>query len=297
MTTLMNNKNLLNLALLLVVAALALIIYQSEEPGTELDRISNINFDYELADITSLVIEHNGRRTKLEKNADNQWQITEPVSIAANNFRINSILKLANAPIHNRYPISELDAGKIGLRRSAASSSVEKSSERSTSTTIVSFGDTVLRFGIINPATNLRYIQIGETVYTIEDVYYPLLSSHFGTLVSLGLLPEDSTIDKLVLINQTISKDDNGRWQSNIDISADAIAATLEGWKTFQAFGIHEYMQRDQLGEVFVYLKGKEKPISFQITDTAPWLILARPELGLEYHLDIEAYDKLIAPQ
>jgi len=293
----MNNRNLLNLTLLLVVAALAYIIYQSEEPDTELDRISNIDIDIQGTDITSIMIEHNGRRTRLEKNTDNRWQITEPVSIAANNFRINSILKLANAPIHNSYPISQLDADKIGLGNPDVNFSAEESSERSDNTTTVSFGDTALRFGIINQATNLRYIQIGETVYTIEDVYYPLLSSHFGTLVSLDLLPENSTIEKIVLINQTISKDDNDRWQSNIDISADAIATTLEDWKTFQAFGIHEYMQRDQLGEVFVYLKGKEKPISFQVTDTAPWLILARPELGLEYHLDIEAYDKLIAPQ
>jgi hypothetical protein len=297
MTTLMNNKNLLNLALLLVVTALAYIIFQSEEPSTELDRLSNIDIDNQGTDITSIVIEHNGRLTRLEKNADNQWQMTEPVSIAANNFRINSLLKLASAPIHNRYPINQLNVDKIGLSRSDASHPEKSSPDRNTSTTTVSFGNKVLRFGIINPATNLRYIQIGETVYTIEDVYYPLLSSHFGTLVSLSLLPENSSIEKLVLINQTISKDTNGRWQSNTDTSADSIAATLQNWKTLQAFGIHEYMQRDQLGEVLVYLEGKEKPISFQITDTDPWLILARPELGLEYHLDIEAYDKLIVPQ
>ena len=115
--------------------------------------------------------------------------------------------------------------------------------------------------------------------------------------MSLNLLPDNSSIEKLVLINQTISKDDSGRWQSNTDISADAITATLEQWKTLQAFGIHEYMQRDQLGEVFIYLQGSKESLAFQITDTDPWLILARPELGLEYHLDIEAYDKLIAPQ
>ena len=283
----MNSRNLLNLALLLVVATLAFIIYQAEEPDTELERISDIHFDNEVTDITTLVIEHNGRRTRLQKSTDNQWQITEPIHIAANNFRINSILKLADAPIHNSYPVSELDAARIGLG----------SSKQNNNATSVSIGDETLRFGIISPVTNLRYIQIGETVYTIEDVYYPLLSSHFGTLVSLNLLPEHSTIEKLVLINQTISKDGSGRWQSNIDISADRIAAAVKDWKTLQAFGIHEYMQRDLQGEVYIYLEGKEEPLSFHITDTDPWLILARPELGLEYHFDIEAYDKLITPQ
>ena len=138
----MNKKNLLNLALLLVVTMLALIIYQSEETSTELDRLSNIDIGDEVTDITSLVIDHNGRRTSLEKSADNQWQITEPVSIAANNFRINSILKLADAPIHNSYTISELDADKIGLGSSDASRS-----DRNGNTTSVSIGDKTLRFG------------------------------------------------------------------------------------------------------------------------------------------------------
>ena len=283
----MNTRNLLNLALLLIVAVLAFLIYQSEEPSTELERLNHIDIGDGATDITSLVIEHNGRRTVLERNASGQWKLTEPISIAANDFRVKSILKLAEAPIHNSYPLKELDADKIGL----------VDIEQGVNNTTVRFGNKTLRFGIINPVTNLRYIQIGNTVYTIEDVYYPLLSSHFGTLVSLSMLPENSVIEKLVLINQTISKDDDGNWQSNIDISADSITAAVDNWKTTQAFGIHEHMKRDQLGEVFIYLQGKDEPITFQVTDTDPWLILARPEIGLEYHLDIEAYNKLIAPQ
>ena len=283
----MNTRNLLNLSLLLIVAVLAFLIYQSEDPGTELERLNHIDIGNGATDITSLVIEHNGRRTVLERSTSGQWKITEPISIAANNFRVKSILKLAEAPVHKSYSLKELDVDKIGLG----------DNDRGVTNTTVTFGNKTLRFGIINPVTNLRYIQIGKTVYTIEDLYHPLLSSHFGTLVSLSMLPENSIIEKLVLINQTISKDVNDRWQSNIDISADRIAAAVDDWKTTQAFGIHEYMKRDQLGEVFIYLQGKDEAIAFQVTDTDPWLILARPEIGLEYHLDIEAYNKLIVPQ
>ncbi len=56
-------------------------------------------------------------------------------------------------------------------------------------------------------------------------------------------------------------------------------------------------MTREVLGEVFVYIGNQQQPINYLITDTDPWLILARPEIGLEYHLDIEAYDNLITPQ
>jgi len=273
----MLKNNILNLVLFIFVIVLASIIYFSEEKNTELNKLSTTA----IADIHAITIQHNQNTTQLVKQADGYWQITQPVSIAANDFRVNSILKLINAPVHNQYSSAEIDLKKIGL---------------DTPDTTIKFNAEEIAFGITNPATNLRYVKKGEHIYTIEDVYYPLLSSTFGTLVSLNLLPANSKITKLILINQTISKDENNHWQSNIDISADNINKAIEDWQGAQAFGVHTYMQRDSLGEVFIYLKNQE-PISFIITDTDPWLIIARPELGLEYHLDIKAYDQLLTPQ
>ena len=273
----MLKNNILNLVLFIFVIALSSIIYFSEEKNTELEKLSTTD----KADIHSITIQHKGRTTQINKQNDGHWQITQPVSIAANDFRINSVLKLINAPVHNKYSVNDIELNSIGLEKPD---------------TTIQLNDEIIAFGITNPATNLRYVKKGDQVYTIEDVYYPLLSSSFGTLVSLNLLPANSKITKLILINQTISKDENNRWQSNIDISADNINKAIEDWQNAQAFGVHSYMQRDSLGEVFIYIKDHE-PISFIITDTDPWLILARPELGLEYHLDIKAYNNLITPQ
>ena len=279
----MNKKNLLNLALVLVVALLATVIYLSEEENTLLERLTDIT----PASISHIEIRHNGQLTTIQKRSEKQWQITEPSMVEANNFRINSILKLINAPIHNHYSAAQADITKLGLSESKTSITLDDQS--------ITFGDT-------NPATGLRYISLNGNVYTIEDVYYPLLSSHFGTLVSLNLLPQNTSvanggIEKLILLNQTIAKNENGLWQSNIDNSADDISKTIEHWQHDQAFGVHEYLERKQLGEVFIYIKGQQHPVSYLITDKEPWLILARPELGLEYHLKIEAYESLIAPQ
>jgi len=273
----MLRKTILNLVLLIFVIALASIIYFSDEKSSELEKLSTTD----ITAIHSITIQHKGRTTQLSKQNDGHWQITQPVSIAANDFRINSVLKLINAPIHNKYSANDIELNTIGLDKPD---------------TTIQLNDKNIAFGIINPATNLRYVKKDDQVYTIEDVYYPLLNSSFGTLVSLNLLPANSKITKLILLNQTISKEANNRWHSNIDISADNINKVIENWQSAQAFGVHTYMQRDSLGEVFVYIKD-QKPISFIITDTEPWLILARPELGLEYHLDIEAYNNLISPQ
>ncbi len=274
----MYKNNILNLVLFIVVISLASVIYFSEETSMELDRLSTINVD----EITSINIQHNQNTTAITKQQDGHWQISLPVNLAANDFRINSVLELVNAPVHNKYSIDEIDLKNTGLDRPV---------------TTIKLNELSIAFGIVNPATKLRYIRLGDYVYTIEDVYYPLLSSHFGTLVSLNLIPKNSRVEKLILVNQTISRDDKGFWQSNIAISADSINKTVDHWQNDQAFAVHSYLEREQLGEVFIYLQGQQHPVSFIITDTDPWLILARPEISLEYHLDIEAYDTLIVPQ
>ena len=273
----MSKQLILNLFLLIVVISLAVIIYFSEEQSSQLERLSDTNLD----SINAIKIQHNKNTILINKTTGNNWKITSPIKIAANNFRINSVVKLLNAPIHNKYALTEIDNDKIGLNKS---------------TTSIQLNNQVITFGLTNPVTNLRYIQLNTTIYTIEDVYFPLISSHFGTLVSLNLLPPNSTITKLILLNQTLSKGEVGRWKSNVDLSADNVAKTLQHWLRTQAFGVRQYLPRKVLGEVFIYIDDSAQPIRFQITDSDPWLILARPELNLEYHLDIEAYNNLISP-
>ena len=273
----MSKINILNLVLAIIVITLAIVIYYSEEPSTQLDRLT----DLDVTSISSINIQHNKNLASLIKKAK-QWEFTQPISVAANDFRINSLLKLLNAPVHNQYSIDEVNLADTGLKESA---------------TKISFDGQEITFGIDNAATGLRYILLNNFVYTIEDVYYPLISSNFSTLVTLNLLPNDSHIKKLILKNQTITKNLMGFWQSNLDMTADNINKAIDDWKHAQAFGVHEHIKREELGEVFIYLENEQEPITFIIADADPWLILARPELGLEYHINIEAYNNLIAPQ
>jgi len=274
----MSRKNILNLFLFIIVFALANFIYFSETKVTQLSPLSDLN----ITSIKKITIQHNDSRTIIKKQKNDNWVINQPIEINANNFRINSILKLVNAPVHNQYAPNEINRSHIGLENPA--------------TSIIFNNDSII-FGTINPATGLRYVQYNNTIFTLEDVYFPLISSHFSTLVSLDLIPPGSKVQKLILVNQTINKNNNGLWQSNISITADNIAKIIDDWQTTQAFGIHEYLERDVLGDVFVYTDNQQNPISYQITDVDPWLIIARPELGLEYHLNLEAYDQLITPQ
>lgn len=264
--------------MLIIVITLAAAIYFSDEATPDFPPLT----DRDSSTIHSINIHRNNATTTLIRVTPTQWQLTQPINIAANTFRLNSLLDLLHAPVNKRYSADAVDLKSLGLLDSQ---------------TNVQFDDLTIVFGATNPATNLRFVQIANSVYTVEDVYFPFFNSHFSTLVSLNLLPASSTISKLVLLNQTISKDDAGLWHSNRAISADNINAVVDDWKNLQAFGVHEYIKRDALGEIFIFTTQNTEPISYVITDTDPWLIIARPELGLEYHLDIAAYDKLIAPK
>ena len=270
-------KNVLNLILLIIVITLITMINFSQEKTTELDKLSNKN----ITSLSSIIISRNNNKVVINKQNENNWEITQPISVSANDFRINSLLKIINAPVHSQYSVNEIDLQETGLKNS---------------TTLMQLDQTNIKFGLINPVTNLRYIQANEKVYTIEDVYYPLINSHHSTLVSLSLLPAESQIEKLVLPELTIQQDENKRWQSNPTISADTVSDILILLKSGQAFGVHEYIQRKNLGDVTIYLKNTDKPLHFIITDTDPWLILARPDIGLEYHLEIESHIQLIKP-
>lgn len=273
----MPKKDLLNLALLVFVIVLASVIYLSEEENLALKQLTDIDIN----DINSINIRHHSNNTTIVRDRENRWHITRPLNIAANNFRINTILKLINAPVHHQYSLAEIDIRESGLENPQTS---------------IEFNGQMIEFGIINPVTNLRYVKLNNHVNMIEDVYYPLITSHFGTLVSLNLLPENSDIEKIILPQQTIYKDDKGIWRSNIESNADSIIELVQHWQNDQAFGVHSYMTRKELGEIFVYLSDQDKPLKFRISDTDPWLIMARPDIGLEYHMDKEFYDRLVNP-
>ena len=273
----MQSRALLNLFLLLLVIALAAYLFldqedQQAEPG-QLTLLS-------AEEITRIKITHNERVITLEKHEDT-WLMLSPIQAHANAFRINTVLKLLDTVSQADYMAADLDLDKYGL---------------ASTTTTIELNDSRIVFGILNPINNLRYILIDEKVHLIDDHFYPLLSSQTGTLVARELIPASAEITKLVLPELTLNKDDNGNWQSTRSIGSDAIISLLHDWQHGQAFGVHNYMERKSLGTIQVFVANASEPIEFHITDTEPWLVLARPELDIEYHFNIEYQDRLLKP-
>ena len=274
----MKSRTLLNIALLLLVAVLAVYMYmtdqQQETDGTE--QLTRLSAD----EVSRIDIQHNQRHIVLSKQG-NRWRMLQPIDVDANSFRIDTLLKMLNTVSHSAYPAAGLDLEKYGLSDTGTS---------------VTFNDIRIDFGIVNPINNYRYVRVTETIHLIDDHFYPLLSSQTGTLVARELLPEDAVIEKLELPDLTLFRDQDNRWRSSADIDPDAINDVLYQWKNAQAFGVHNYMQREPLAEIRVQLAGNRDAVKFYITDNDPWLIIARPDLDIEYHFNLELHDRLLKP-
>jgi len=265
-----------NFFLLLLVIGLGLFLFTDEIDQNGLIQLSSLSADT----ITQISIHHKQRDILLIKS-DQQWRLTKPVDINANQFRIKTLLNLLSISSLARYTAEDIELKKYVLSQPE---------------THITFNDLKIEFGIVNPINQLRYIKIDGEVHLTEDNFYPLLSSQIGTLIARELIPAEATITKLVLPENNFTRDDNDIWKSNKNISSDAIVEAIYQWQHKQSFAVHDYMQRDSLGEVLVYLKNTETPVSFHITDIDPWLIITRPEIKLEYHFNIEDYNGLLKP-
>ena len=272
----MRSRLLINLFLLLLAIVLGTFLFVDEIDQNGTIKLSNISAD----SIDQISIHHKQREIILKKSAQ-QWRLTKPIEISANQFRIKTLLNLLGTNSYAQYNTDELELEKFDFDKID---------------THISFNNTKVSFGMINPLNDLRYVKINNELHLIDDHFYPLLSSQIGTLIARELLPVNATISKLVLPEITFTRDINKLWQSNGDISSDAIVEAIYQWKHKQAFAVHNYMARESLGEIRIYFENSETPTLFNITDIEPWLIIARPDLNLEYHFNLEDYDDLLRP-
>ena len=262
--------------LLLLAIGLGVFLFVDETDQNEIKKLSNVSSD----SIDQIYIHHNQREIILKKS-DQQWWLIKPVKIPANQFRIKTLLNLLNTDSIAQYNTDNLDLEKYDLKKAETS---------------ISFNNTKIEFGIINSLNNLRYVKINNELHLTNDHFYPLLSSQIGTLVARELFPATTRINKLVLPDHTLARDENNLWKSTDNISSDAITEAIYQWTHKQAFAVHDYVERKSLGEIQAYLEEMETPVSFNITDIDPWLIIARPDVRLEYHFNIEDYDSLLRP-
>lgn len=276
----MNKRNLLNLGLLLLIGVLVLLTVY--EPGIEKPKEPPHLLSLKRDDVKTIRIERDEQKT-VELARDNQgnWQLIQPLKIAASEFRISSLLRITEQQSLGDFPADAEHLTRYGLDKPRV--------------TLVLNDTTKIAFGNSTPLDQRRYVQVGDQIHLISDSLYYHLIGRYTTFIRQDILPEGSSITAMTLPDLKIA------WQEKqwlVDpkpekFSADQVTQLIDAWKVASAIEVKPY--NGQSGDaITVQLKGKGEALKFLLTARKPDLVLARPDLGIEYHLPDTSADELL---
>ena len=274
----MNPRNLINLILLGLTLILALMI--AIKPGQVPEPTITLT-DLDPVDITRITIQRLAKAEIRLERQDSGWQLIAPIEIAANRIPINSLLRLAIQDSIARYSVNELDLAAYGLDPALA--------------TIV-LNNTKISVGALNPVTQRRYFMIDDTVHIVNDNLYDLYSTESASYVATRLVTAEQEIKHLSLPWLEISKTQHDHWE--VSSGAEAMlpnepSSVVKHWQNASAQWVQPYDGNETPSEVTVTL-GDGHTLNFIITATQPQLVLARPELQLQYHMSAERGAQLL---
>ncbi len=272
----MKPKQLLNVVLLVVIAALAgvaLLEPGKEEPKTVY--LTDVNIDavdrFELKNQETIAFE----------KQNGHWRLTAPFIAPANDIRVRQLLNIARTESRARYPLKAGEAPKFELDKPKA---------------VLTIGQTRLVFGGSEPIDMLRYVQIDNTLHLVADDFFHHLIAKATDYVDKKLLPEDAGLKEIFMPGLNAKLGDKGQWILEPPGDATAMTELANNWQSARAIEVKRHEQPVQ-GEVVRIGLANGQSMEFVIIQREPDLLLVRPDWKLEYLVTAEAGKRLLSLQ
>ena len=274
--SLITTRTWINLALMTLVVALALIVYL--RPGRTPNDVTTLTL-LAPSSISTITIERAGRQgIALQRRADGWW-LTAPIEISANPARVNALLALASTPTFSSYSAANLDLAQYGLSDTLVTVVVD---------------DQRIVLGGVNPVNARRYLMIADTVYLVRDDLYDVYNAAVGSYVNNRVVPAEAKILQLSLPELRLTRAADGRWDTHgAQLSQAQAQARIDAWQQAAAQWVGDYSQQAAQAEVLLVLEN-ESSLRLLVMANNPELVLARPDLALEYHLPAQASATLL---
>jgi len=271
----LSKRNLINLALALIVIALVLVVIYTpgkDEPSTKI-------IQTDTPSITSIKIERIGNQAISFLLEDKDWQMLEPFAMKANKIKVESLLDLLEYNYHARYDLAQLadlDAKQYGL---------------DIPRTTITFNEKhKFEFGSTEPLNKYRYIRYQDTLYLTDDFYYHRILGSATTFLDHALIDKKHKITKIELPGLTLTLKD-AKWQAKPKpkkYSNDQANELVDHWTLSHAIEIHSYPPARGTGQVRIHLEGGATPILFDIFTFNDEFFLGRKDLNIAYKLAAE---------
>lgn len=271
----MQSRNVLNLFMLLTVAALSSTVWFVTQNKAKINYLSSLN----ASQVNRIVIPRERGDIVLVKQ-NGIWRMEKPFPLLAHDFRVQTLLDVLQTPVDQSYAISELDISQLDLNPPR---------------TRIRFNNTEISFGKTNPVSNKRYLLSNNRVYLVNDTVYPLASAEAASFVNLSLLEPAATVVKIALPEITLQKNAANSWQDdhhNI-IAADTAQQLVDTWHHASAFAVHAYMLRANTKSVRIELSDNTI-LNFRVAQESGGVIFGRADIGVEYHFDTQIASELL---
>lgn len=279
---------LLNMALLLLMlglAVIALLKWKSDAPP-EIESFTAIDKN-QIQQIVISRMDDNGQESEIVlQKQEEQWNISAPLQLAANQFRIDSILQFLTTK-HYQQLSSPVDFAALGLEQPSTRLTVE---------------GIELSLGAKSPFNDgRRYVLLNNKAYLTVDTISYFLTGNPALFASLFPLGNQPVITRLTLPDLSLQLQDH-HWElltpidESLDNSADAIQSLIKAWQHLQALSVRPYQaQTGNFATVSILLTTDVKPLQFTVLATKPEFILALPEKKVQYQIASEQISKLFS--
>jgi len=276
------SRSAANLALLALVAGLAALAWwlEGRGPAAPERRLSTI------VPRAVKVIELRSRALGevLLERTDRGWRMRRPYPLAASGERVERLLALLNAPSLGGFRAAGNDLAEYGLDPPRATLRVD--GER-------------FELGATEPLDGRRYVLHDGEVHLTADVWVRYLELPAAALVDPAPLGPAARVRALALPGLRLREGPSG-WRAEPAgrlASADRAVALVAAWEHAQAFAVRPLDPAlEWHEEVAVEVAGEPRPLRFRVARGERELILARPDLGLQYHLTRDEGERLLGP-
>lgn len=272
----------LNLALLLLVAALALFAWHGT--GTEKKDTRPVLTDVDANAVQRIELtQFNLPAVVLERHG-HRWRLTAPIKARANTFTVDSVLQLLRAPIETPVGPAEGDLARYGLEKPSLTAKL---------------GEATIAFGEMHPLKDLHYVRYGANVYLIASRQYAQAARSASGFIDSRLLEEGRKPVAFKLPGFALALKD-GTWRrepEDKELSSDRVNAFVQEWRHARALKVGPASSQPVKERVVITFEddgGKRSTLSVGVTARAPELVLVRADEGLEYRFPEETGQRLL---
>lgn len=270
----MRRRLLANVILAAAVTALTAVLLLTPEPVPESpppltaiapDRIAQIRV--ERANDVPMSFERSG----------NDWIMTSPVRAPAYPARMASILGLLYEPSH-----AQLAAGKLArFQLDAPAVSLFLDAHE-------------FRFGDTDPLQERRYVLHAGRVHLVADTLFFQLTQNAGFFIDPKLLSGEAPPRRIGYPGFALVNVD-GAWRQEPEagLTPDQAKDASLQWETARAIAVRTPIHGAASGRLRIE-PGKGDAIEFDILSQDDNVILGRPDLNVQYHLDDYTAEQLL---